>query len=517
MNNNSETSQIKLGLDFGTAYSVPAYKLPEKKDPDILLDENTRNSFFKGIPSIFWSDKARNVRVGIDAANGNAEWNDTKGVVRSIKTRLREKEIKLYDKTYTPQEIVVEIIRHIFDMAYQAMEENDIDIPKEKSIVMGVPVKFGNTERKILIEALKELKYDAELLPEPIAAAIYYAHKNPNKFEKTLVFDMGAGTFDTAFLEKNDNPSARNPYPYRCPDGGFDGNLKAGDAVDEALAEYIKNRLSPKPPKELAAALMDKNNVEYRQLLLAARHIKENMSSQIILTHNFSLGTYNGISATVTKEELEKVAAPIINEAVDMCYSVVKKCGMQNEDFSIIMVGGMSNLMMVKEALTRKFPHIKEKNIQKKNPTLAVAYGCALYAEQPVVSRRVAFGYAVASYYDNKSVLSVEIPADVKLPCVVESHYATRHQNQEAVEFRIYEVENAKEGDHLSIDRGRYCDELAVVHPFNRPVPIGTEVTFRIELTESGILNISVDDGGIAGKTTKKSVQVGIVRERNGG
>ena len=515
MSNNSETSQIKLGIDFGTAYSVPAYKLPEKKDPDTLLDSNTRASFFKGIPSIFWSDKAGNIRVGIDAANGNAEWNDTKGVVRSIKTRLREEEIKLYDKTYTPQYIVTEIIRHILDMVYQAMEEDDIDIPKEKSIVMGVPVRFGNAERKILIEALKELKYDVELLPEPIAAAIYYAHKK-SKFEKVLVFDMGAGTFDTAFLEKNDNPSAKNPYPYRCPDGGFDGNLKAGDAVDEALAEYIKDRLSPKPPKELSAALMNKNNVEYRQLLLAARDIKEKMSVQPIFTHNFSLGTYNGISATVTKEELEKVAAHIINEAVDICYNVVKKCGMQNEDFSIIMVGGMSNLTMVKEALARKFPHIDKEKIQKKNPTLAVAYGCALYAEQPVVSRRVAFGYAVASYYDNKSVLSVEIPADVKLPYDVESHYATRHQNQEAVEFRIYEVENAKEGEHLPIDRGRYCDELAVVHRFNRPVPIGTEVTFRIELTESGILNISVDDDGIAGKTTT-SVQVGIVRERNGG
>jgi len=517
MNNNSETSQIKLGLDFGTAYSVLAYKMPDKNDPDILLDSNKRYSFFKGIPSIFWRDKAGNVRVGIDAANGNAEWNDTKGVVRSIKTKLREEKIKLYDKTYTPQEIVIEIIKHIFDMAYQAMKENDIDIPKEKSIVMGVPVKFGNVERKILIEALRELKYDAELLPEPIAAAIYYAHKNHNKFEKALVFDMGAGTFDTAFLEKNDNPSSKNPYPYRCPDGGFDGNLKAGDAVDEALAEYIKDRLSPKPPKELSAALMNKNNVEYRQLLLAARHIKEKMCTQPIYTHNFSLGTYNGISATVTKEELEKAAAPIINEAVDMCYNVVKKCGMENEDFSIIMVGGMSNLTMVKEALARKFPNIDKEKIQMKNPTLAVAYGCTIYAEQPVVSRRVAFGYAVASYYDNKSVLSVEIPADVKLPYDVKSHYATRHQNQEAVEFRIYEVENAKEGEHLPIDRGRYCDELAVVHRFNRPVPIGTEVTFRIELTESGILNISVDDDGIAGQTTSKSVQVGIVRERNGG
>lgn len=513
MKNDSENSQIKLGLDFGTANSVMSYKKSVGVDPEVLLDSNRRAIYAKGIPSIFWSDKDGNIKVGINAMKGNAEWNDAKGVVRSIKTRLCEKEIKLYGRTYTPKQIVKEIIRHILDLADEAMEEDDIDPPEEKNIVMGTPVRFGDHERKILRDVMEELGYDAEFLPEPIAAAVYYAYKNSDKFQKVLVFDMGAGTSDIAFLEKNESPSAKEPYPYCCPPGGFDGNLTAGDAVDEAVAEYIKDKIAPKPSKELEAALSDKDSIEYRHLLIAARNIKENMSEEFIYTHNFSLNRQNGMSVTITKEELEKVAAPVINKAVDMCYDIVKRCGMLNEDFSIIMVGGMSNLPMVKETLARRFPNNK---IQKKNPSRAVSYGCAIYAEEPVVARSVAFGYAVASYYENKHVLSVEIPADVKLPYSVESHYATRHQNQDAVEFRIYEVPNAKAGEHISMNNATGCDSLLVTHYFNKPVPIGTEVTFSIELTASGILNVSIDDDGISGKTVN-SFPVSVVRERSGG
>lgn len=518
MSNNPENSQMTLGLDFGTAYSFLACKKSPYNDPEILLTGEKMSVCDKGIPSIFWSDRNGNVRVGVDAARGNAEWNDAKGVVRSIKTKLHEKEIKLHQKTYTPQKIVKQIIEHIFRLAEEKTEEDDIELPEEKRIVMGVPVNFGDYERNLLGSAVKELGYSVELLPEPMAAATYYAYKNSDRFNKVLVFDMGAGTFDAAFLEKNDYPSYKEPYPYRCPTGGFAGNLKAGDVIDENLAECIRNKLEPKPSKELAAALLDKNTVEYRQLLLAARHIKEEMSVQLVYTHNFSLGATNGFFVTVTREELEQAAAPVVNEAVDICSDIVKKCGMQNEDFPIILVGSMSSLPMIKEALSRRFPSRK---IQKKSPSRAVAFGCAIYAEQPVLSRRVAFGYAVASYYDNKSVLSVEIPADVKLPYVAESHYATRHNNQTQVEFRIYEVPHAKEGEHLPIERGNFRDDILVIHNFGHPVPIGTEVTFRIELTESGILNISVDDDGIAGKTVR-NFPIGIeflnvVRGRNGG
>ena len=521
MNNNSKNSQTTLGLDFGTAYSFPACKVPDS-DPEILLTLEKFAVCDKGIPSLFWSDRNGNVRVGSNAAIRNAEWNDAKGVVRSIKTKLHEKEFRLYQKTYTPKEIVKKIMENIFQLAQEKIEEDDILLPEEKRIVMGVPVNFGDYERNLLRSAVKELGYSVELLPEPMAAATYYAYKNPNKFNKVLVFDMGAGTFDVAFLEKNDSPSYEEPYPYRCPKKGFDGNMKAGDVIDEYLTEYIRDRFEPKPSKELAEALRDKNTVEYRQLLLVAKKIKEIMSNKSIHTENFSLGAQNGFFVTVTREELEKVAAPVVNEAVDMCWKIIKNCHMENQDFSIIMVGGMSNLEMIREALAHRFPvQAKENKIQKKNPTRAVALGCAIYAEQPVLSRRVTFGYAVASYYNNKSVLSVEIPADVKLPYVVESHYATRHNNQTEVEFRIYEVEDAKEGEHLPIERGNSGNYLTVIHPFGQSVPMGTEVTFRIELTESGILNVSVEDDGISKKTVR-DFSIGIenldiVRGRNGG
>ena len=505
MNSNTETSQIKLGVDFGTAYSSVSYKTPELPDPQPLLP-NAYSRMTNGIPSLFWSDKDGNIRVGMEVEKGNGEWNDVKGVVGSIKTKLDQKEIKLHGKAYTPVEIVQYIIRHVLAVAEMAMEEQYIDIPKEKSFVMGVPVKFGSFERELLKNAVKEIGYDVELLPEPIAAAIYHAGKDSN-FRKVLVFDMGAGTFDAAFLEKNDSPSYRDPYPYRCPAGGFDGNVQAGDVIDEELTEYIKNKLSPRPLAKLAEKLQNKDTIEYHRLLQAARKIKESFSVRDDnVTDAFSLGN-QAFSVTVTKEELEKVASPVIEKAVDICVEIVKNCHMEGQEFPIIMVGGMSNLHLVKEALSRRFPvQAKNNQIQIKNPSRAVSFGCAMYAEYPKVARKVAFGYAVASYRNNQSVLSVEIPAQAKLPCTIESRYATRHENQTAVEFRIYEVPNAKEGEYLPFRDKKWNNDMKVVHDFGKPVPMGTEVTFIITLTESGILNVVVEDEN--GRRTPKTFHV---------
>ena len=501
---NVEQTKTHIGVDFGTLNSMGACVY--EAGLSSLVPERFRSVT---IPSIFWQPPEGEPRVAFDAIEG--EWNDIGGFVRSVKMKLNESEIRLHDKVYSPKQIIMAILKYVFDIANEAMEEHDIDLPEDNNVVMGIPINFGFYERQLLSDVCTSLGYRAQFLPEPMAGAVYYAYNKEKKdsagFDKVLVFDMGAGTFDSAFLIKNKLISNDEPYPYICPKKGFNGNRLAGDVIDKKLAEYMLQKLKPEFSDELLKRLSDKNQFIFAQLKNAAMYIKEKLSVRTSYEHSFSLGK-QPFSIELSSDELNKVAAPVIDEAVRICSNIVRDCQMENEDFDIIMIGGMSNLPLVKESLAKAFPK-QASRIKKKEPSRAVAFGCAIYSQQPKLGRRVTFGYAVESFKDNRQVLAVEIPSDVKLPFTVESRYETRVESQSAMEFMFYEVPNARKGEYLELSAGKYSD-CKVVHRFRSPVPKGTRVECRIKLDESGILNITIDDGNPDHEPTVKKFNIGI-------
>ena len=144
-------------------------------------------------------------------------------------------------------------------------------------------------------------------------------------------------------------------------------------------------------------------------------------------------------------------------------------------------------------------------NIIRRNPEKAVALGCAVYSSQPKsFQRKVAFGYAIEAFVYNKTLgkdelmLCVEIPSNVPLPYKMTTDYYTRHNNQSSVAFKVYEIPNAQANEKYPLTKGFALDQVELTHSFGKPVPQSTKVNLTTELTESGTLKMTSDDGGIS-------------------
>lgn len=510
-----------LGLDFGTSYSFLAYKPKGEPDPVFLLSDPERMNMARGIPSLFWYKKIsnNNYKIIIGQEAEPALVNDPDNVVTSVKMQITNDEpIVLNGKSFTAQEIMDRIIEYIINNAKKAAEEKYKEFPKPGTvkIVTGVPVSFGDHERTLIYNAIKKQGYEAEFIPEPVAAALNHAKMEKENFANVLVCDVGAGTFDAAFLTVNTKITPDYQYPYRkLGSEGSNGREKdlAGDAIDKAFADYIIEHCSGNWTQSQINKVRDKNSKDYRGFMLRVRKIKERLSSERYVSEYVPIDR-NPVEISVTLDDLEEAAKNITSEIADICYKVVKKCGMLEKSFPIILVGGSCNSPIIQNALAKRFPKQAEQGqIKLRCPSQAVVMGCAFYAESHELPHDVNYAYAVECYNDEtqKQCLSIEIPAGVELPYKTESYYMTRHDNQTAIEFRIYEVPGVIDEDTVDVDKGLYKD-IHVIHSFNQPVPRDTKVRFIIELTESGMLNVSVSDNGITSGTTRKGFNRGTVK-----
>lgn len=511
-----------IGLDFGTSYSFLAYKPEGEADPVILLSDPEQMIKERGIPSLFWygrtsEDHDFEIHIGQEAEP--ALVNDPANVVTSVKMKIKNDEpIVLNGKTFTAQEIMDRIIEYIINNAKKAAEEKYKEFPKPGTakIVTGVPVSFGSQERELIENAIKKQGYEAEFIPEPVAAALNHAKMENEDFTNVLVCDVGAGTFDAAFLTINTQITPDYPYPYRKlgSDGsnGRETDL-AGDAMDKAFADYIIEHSNNWTQSQLNK-IRDKNSMDYRNFLLRVRKIKERLSPKVSSISEYVPIDGNPVEIRVTIDDLEKATKDITSEIADICYKVVKKCGMLGKSFPIIMVGGSCKSPIIKNALAKRFPKQAEQGqIKLRCPSQAVVMGCTFYAESHELPHDVNYAYAVECFNDEtqRQCLSIEIPAGVKLPYTAESYYLTRHNNQTSIEFRIYEVPGVTDEDTVEIDKGFYND-IRVIHSFNKPVPRDTKVRCVMELTESGILNVSISDNGITNGKTRMEFSRGTVK-----
>ena len=74
-------------------------------------------------------------------------------------------------------------------------------------------------------------------MEEPISAALGYAHSNVDPGNSILVYDLGGGTFDLAFVVRDEDGEYRLPIPTMGdPDCG-------GDNFDAALYNYLEQQL----------------------------------------------------------------------------------------------------------------------------------------------------------------------------------------------------------------------------------------------------------------------------------
>src|SRR5262245_54290531 len=179
-----------LGIDLGTTYTAAAVERGGRAEVVTLSDRMT------SIPTVAVLDEHGTFVIG-DAAERRATATPER-LAREFKRRVGDPTPLLLGGTPTSiDRLLAEVIGHV----HRSVSETEGGPPA--STVVTHPANWGPFKRDVLIQALRLAGVaQASLLPEPVAAATWYARAERLAPGATLaVYDLGGGTFDTVVLE----------------------------------------------------------------------------------------------------------------------------------------------------------------------------------------------------------------------------------------------------------------------------------------------------------------------------
>lgn len=471
-----------IGIDWGTSRTYPAILDEDGKCQSLLPSGN--HFCNGGIPSLFAYNENDGIVLCDDVVSEELEVYDPEHVVSSIKMHLNDT-YHLDKKKFEGKDIASLVIETQMRYAKKELEIQDL-VADTRGVVVCAPVSFGTTERSRLREAFEKAGYSVlRIIPEPVAAAIYYERKGV-----VLVVDIGAGTTDVALVRDNPLITAQDPYPYLFIDSS--GVEVAGDMFDENIADYLAERFRTEINGIDAQQIKNRQSAAYRRLKVAARKAKEGLSNKTEIGVTFNGREAGSGRIKMTREEMNGVIEPLVDKIIACIKTLLERNkGVAQKDLEIIMTGGSSYIPYIREKLAEMCDQVSDDRIYIKAPEKAIGFGAAMFAaNMKMIQSRVDFSYGVNTYINDVEMIQTLIPAGVELPYTVEKDYYTRNEDQTKVGFHLYEYRLRE--NQIPIDEKKQMKVSGAVHEFKKAVPKGTKCTAKMTLTEDGILMLQV-------------------------
>jgi molecular chaperone DnaK len=268
-------------------------------------------------------------------------------------------------ETYTLPEISAFVLRKAKTIAEAALGTT-----VERAVIT-VPANFNDLQRAATKVAGRVAGLEVmRILNEPTAAALAYGYGKAAS-ERIAVYDFGGGTFDVTLLDLSDNvfevlATAGNTFL-----GGDDLDL----AIAERMAETFlaRHRYDPRQEPQV-----------YEHLKVAAEEVKHRLSSEPELTVEVKDiahgpgGKALGLTFSMTRGELERLATPLIDRTFDVCKEALSIARLAQTDFQqLLLVGGSTRVPLVKRRVEDFWQREVRAHI---SPDEVVAIGAAIQA-----------------------------------------------------------------------------------------------------------------------------------------
>ena len=237
--------------------------------------------------------------------------------------------LKLGKKNYLPEELSALVLKQLIKDAEKYLSE------KIDEVVISVPAYFDAKQRRATKVAGEMIGVKVDrLINEPSAAAI---SQHNHDYETFIVFDFGGGTLDVSVVDCFDN------VINVCSISG--NNNLGGRDFDKLIAvDFCKENS------------IDYNSLiksEKESLILASERAKIELQNKEEIEINLSIRK-KLYKYKITNEKLKMMSIPILNEIKEVIKNVVKDSGFEaNEIDEMIMVGGSSNMPIIKEYLEK--------------------------------------------------------------------------------------------------------------------------------------------------------------------
>ncbi len=492
-----------IGIDLGTTNSVVA--VMEAGEPTVIPSAEGERL----IPSVVAVNKNHERLTGRVARNQavvNPE-NTIFSIKRFMGRKYKDPEVQraLARVPYKVTEAPNGDIRVVLDgKEYSPPEISAMILSKLKSdaeaylggpvtqAVITVPAYFNDAQRNATKDAGKIAGLEVlRIINEPTASSLSYG-LDKKKDEVIAVYDLGGGTFDISILDVGDGV-----FQVRSTSGD---TFLGGDDFDARIIDYIADEFQRENGIDLR-----KDRQSLQRLKEAAEKAKIELSSLMQTELNLPYITADAsgpkhLVMTLTRAKLEQLTGDLIQRSLDPVRQAMKDAGVEASQVNeVVMVGGMTRMPAVQEAVRRLFMKDPHKGV---NPDEVVAIGAAIQA-----------GVLGGDVKDillldvTPLTLSVETLGGVATPLIERNTtiptrksqvFSTASDMQSQVEIHVLQGERPLAADNKSL--GRF--NLDGIPPAPRGVP-QIEVTFDIDA--NGILNVTAQD-----KATGRSQHITI-------
>jgi len=540
---NPTTPEPIIGIDLGTTNSLVAYC--DEAGPRILADGDE-----KILPSVVrFGPDGKPQAIGTPARTHavehptNTVFSAKRLMGRGIEDVQSELEylpyqvvagehntarVQIGEHTISPQQISAIILRELRDRAEKALCK-----PVSKAVIT-VPAYFDDAQRQATRDAGRIAGLEVvRIVNEPTAAALAYgigvgkgeqksvAKKsagtislntkiNPEacttesadsdqqsetgnpQSQTVAVFDLGGGTFDVSILRLQ---QTENGTVDQVIATAGDTHL-GGDDVDRMLIELIQSEI-----REQFGSDIDFPPSTQQAFRNFAEATKIRLSNEQSADIEVDLGSGRTYQRTITRDELEAMATPWVNRAIDCCHRAMKSAKLKSANIDrVIMVGGSTRMPLVRQRVAEAFD---TEPYTALNPDEVVALGAAVQASIlaginrdtllldviPLSLGIETLGGAVAKL----------IMANSTIPARATEQFTTHAEGQTSVKIHVLQGERELVSDCRSL--GQF--DLTGVPPMPAGLP-KIEVTFLVDA--NGILNVSAIE-----QRSGKSARIQIV------
>jgi len=386
-------------------------------------------------------------------------------------------------RKYTPQELSARILKHVWDVASDALLE-----PAPLRAVITVPAYFDDAQRQATRDAARIAGLEVmRVVNEPTAASLAYG-LDQKKDGTVAVYDLGGGTFDISILSIEEGV-------FRVLSTAGDTHL-GGDDLDRALVEFALQEIGDAVPAETRSDAAFLQGVR-----LAAERTKIELSEKpeasfAVVAPELGLNWRHDL----TREAFETLVAPYIERTLDACRRVLADAKLQPADIEeVVLVGGSTRIPAVRrrvESFFGKPPHTQL------NPDEVVALGAAVQGHvlaggtrevllldvTPLSLGMETMGGAVAKIIQRNSAI----------PLQATEGFTTYADNQTGIDFHVVQGERELARDCRTL--GRF--KLTGIPPMAAGL---AKVAVRFAIDADGILTVKAREESTG---TEASIEV---------
>lgn len=423
-----DNAKLAIGIDLGTTNSLIAVwqngaaqlipnKFNEYLTPSIIsIDDNNQVLVGKPAYSRRTSHPYRTAALFKRAMGSQTTW-------------------RLGDETFTAPELSSLVLRSLKEDAEDYLQQ------PIKDVVISVPAYFSDEQRKHTRLAAELAGLNAvRLINEPTAAAMAYGlHTQQNT--RSLVFDLGGGTFDVTVLEY-----ASPLFEVHASAGD---NYLGGEDFTSMLLDEILRRWD-----------IEKSSLTENDLAALYARVEEAKcanGSPIRMTWLYQAQT---LEAVLYEDELETLWLPLLNRLRTPIEQALRDSRLQPAQIdSLVLVGGASQMPLVQRIAVRLFGKLP---YQSYDPSTIVALGAATQAacrlrhedvEEVILTDICPYSLGVeVNQHGVSGIFSPIIERSTTVPVSKVETYSTMHPEQDSISVNVYQGESHKVKNNILID-----------------------------------------------------------------